>query len=134
MSARILKAVYFPNNSILDATLGSHPSQIWRSIIEGRDVLTQGLIRRTRERRSTGIWGHNWLPREGSIRPITTACAGNLFYVSDLIDATTASWKDNVIRDVFLLMQGFTNFRGALPQLPKLTAYSPNKVMQADYF
>lgn len=39
LSAKLLKAVYFPETSILDATLGSHPSQIWRSIIEGKDVL-----------------------------------------------------------------------------------------------
>ena len=46
LSARILKSVYFSNNCILDADLGSHPSQIWRAIIEGRDLLKQGLIRR----------------------------------------------------------------------------------------
>ena len=36
LSARILKAVYFPNTNFLEAELGNHPSQIWRAIIEGR--------------------------------------------------------------------------------------------------
>ena len=46
LSARILQSIYFPNSDLLLATLGSHPSQVWRSIIEGRDVLSQILIQR----------------------------------------------------------------------------------------
>jgi hypothetical protein len=46
LSAQILKAVYFPNSNLLEATLGSHPSQVWRAIVEGRDVMKQGIIRR----------------------------------------------------------------------------------------
>ena len=46
LSARILKAVYFPSTDILEATVGSHPSQVWRSLLEGRDAIVQGLIRR----------------------------------------------------------------------------------------
>jgi hypothetical protein len=44
LSARILKAAYLPNSSILEATLGSHPSQIWWAILDGREVLVQGLV------------------------------------------------------------------------------------------
>ena len=46
LSARLLKAIYFPEGNILTATLGSHPSQIWRAILDGVDVLKQGLIKR----------------------------------------------------------------------------------------
>ena len=46
LSARVLKSVYYPNSDILQAQLGNHPSQIWRAIIEGRDILKQGLVRR----------------------------------------------------------------------------------------
>ena len=35
LSARILKASYFPNDEFLMAELGSRPSQIWRAILEG---------------------------------------------------------------------------------------------------
>jgi hypothetical protein len=55
LSARISEAVYFPSSSILEAELGSHPSQIWRSIFDGRDILAQGLIRRIGDGRSTNI-------------------------------------------------------------------------------
>lgn len=41
LSTRILKSVYFPNSTILQASLGGHPSQVWRSILGGRDLLAQ---------------------------------------------------------------------------------------------
>jgi hypothetical protein len=46
LSARILIAVYYPNDEFLDAALGLSPSQVWRALVEGRDVMKQGLIRR----------------------------------------------------------------------------------------
>ena len=56
LSARMLKAVYFPSSDFLGPGLGSHPSQIWRAIVEGKDVLKQGLIIRIVNGRDTGIW------------------------------------------------------------------------------
>ena len=46
LSARILKAIYFPQADFLEAELGSHPSQVWRAIFEGRNAMKQCLIRR----------------------------------------------------------------------------------------
>ena len=59
LSARTLKAKYFPTRDFLQAELGSAPSQIWRAIIDGREVLTQGMIRRIGNGHSTSIWHHN---------------------------------------------------------------------------
>ena len=39
LTARILKAVYYPNTDLLAATLGSSHSQVWRALVEGRDVM-----------------------------------------------------------------------------------------------
>ena len=44
LSARILKAAYFPETTLLDAELGGRPSQIWRGILDGRDMLRLGII------------------------------------------------------------------------------------------
>jgi hypothetical protein len=34
LSSRMLKAIYFPESELLNAELGSHPSQVWRAIYE----------------------------------------------------------------------------------------------------
>jgi hypothetical protein len=46
LSARILKAMYFPEIDFMHAELGAQPSKVWRSIMEGCVVLATGLIRR----------------------------------------------------------------------------------------
>uniref|UniRef100_A0A2N9I5I3 Reverse transcriptase domain-containing protein n=1 Tax=Fagus sylvatica TaxID=28930 RepID=A0A2N9I5I3_FAGSY len=40
---RVFKARYFPNCSIMEATLGNNPSFLWRSILSGREVILKGL-------------------------------------------------------------------------------------------
>jgi hypothetical protein len=59
LSARILKAVYFMEGEFLEATVGQNPSRTWRSIIEGRDTLVQGLIGRIGIGEQTSIWSPN---------------------------------------------------------------------------
>ncbi|KAK9682037.1 hypothetical protein RND81_10G046000 [Saponaria officinalis] len=39
--ARLLKARYFPNSSLLKASVGRHPSYIWQSLMEARWVLNR---------------------------------------------------------------------------------------------
>lgn len=102
LSVGILKSVYFPHTNILEASLGSHPSQIWRSILEGRDVLAQGLIHRIGDGESTHMWRHNWLPRAACMRPITTPPVDGPIFVQELIDVTSASWKEDLVRNTFL--------------------------------
>jgi hypothetical protein len=68
LSARVLKSVYFPSTTILKACLGSHPSHVWRAIVEGRDVLNLGLIRRIGNGADTHIWEENWIPRDEMMR------------------------------------------------------------------
>ena len=69
LCAHLLKSIYYPGGQFLDSELGSHPSQVWRAIIEGKDVLKQGLIRRIGNGQSTRISADNWIPREEMMRP-----------------------------------------------------------------
>lgn len=101
LSAKVLKAVYFPQCSLLDAELGSHPSQIWRAVLDGRDIVVRGVVRRVGNGASTSIWQHNWIPRDNFKRPITSLVPNPPERVSDLIDATSAQWRENLVRVVF---------------------------------
>jgi hypothetical protein len=104
LSAQILKASYFPCSSILEAELGSHPSQIWRSILDGREVMVQGLIMGIGDGTTTNIWLDNWMPHDNMLRPIVSLKPNPPQLVSGLIDETQATWREEVIREFFLPM------------------------------
>ena len=102
LSARILKASYFPQGLVLEAELGTRPSQIWRAILDGRDMLKQGLIRRIGNGQSTSIWDDNWIPKETTPRPITWLIPNPPERVSDLLQPASASWNVGLVRSLFL--------------------------------
>jgi hypothetical protein len=62
LSSSILKVVYYPSKDFLEADLGSHPCQTRRSLVEGRDPLSLGLIRRIGDQKNRKVWSANWLP------------------------------------------------------------------------
>lgn len=98
----MLKVVYFPHGNILNAELGSRPSQVWRAILEGRDVMYQGLIRRIGDGSTTRIWEDNWIPRNTTMRPIACLSANPPVMVSELIDNTNATWNKAVLDQLFV--------------------------------
>jgi hypothetical protein len=102
LSARILKSVYYPSVSFLDSELGAHPSQIWRAILDGRDVVAQGIIKRIGTGEDTSIWEQNWIPRSGLMRPICSLVPQPPLLVSELIDASSASWREEELRRIFV--------------------------------
>ena len=61
LSARVLKAAYYPSVDFLEADLGTGPSRVWPAIIEGKEVLVQGIIRRIGMGETTNLWSMNWL-------------------------------------------------------------------------
>jgi hypothetical protein len=101
LSARVLKEVNFPNEDFLDATVGPHPSQIWRSMIEGRDVLKIGLIRKIGNGQETDAWTQGWLPRDERLRPMAPRKEDTPNLVSDYIDHTSASRRTDKVDEFF---------------------------------
>lgn len=97
LSSRILKAVYYPDGDFLSAELGSHPSQIWRSVLEGRDMLKLGLIRRIGTGSSTHVWDMNWIPWKENMRPIVSLVPNPPLLVSDLMDQVNARWNTQLM-------------------------------------
>ena len=104
LSARILKARYFPATEFLQADLGSRPSQVWRAILDGRDTLKQGIIKRIGTGEATDPWNDNWLPRDGRLRPIACLAAHAPSRVSEFIDRTSATWNCEKLKECFLPM------------------------------
>ena len=94
----ILKAVYYPDEELLEASMGSHPSQIWRSLVEGKKVLQQGLIRQIGMGESTHAWNNNWIPCDYAMYPITCTKDDPPISAAEFIDATSATWNLNRCR------------------------------------
>ena len=102
LSARVLKARYFPDTNLLNATLGNTPSQVWRSLLEGRDILSLGLIKRIGTGATTNVWSDNWLPRDFELRPICARSANPPELVSELINPATRSWNKPALVEHFI--------------------------------
>jgi len=104
LSARVLKAAYFPESDFLEAELGPSPSRIWRAVMDGKDVLKQGLIRRIGTGEDTLVWHMNWLPRDGLMRSVSCLSSTPLVTVSELIDPVAMAWDQEILKQQFLSM------------------------------
>jgi hypothetical protein len=95
LCARTLKAKYFPNSDFLGAKAKAGCSYTWRSIMQGLEVLREGVIRRIGSGQNVDMWKDPWLPREVSRRPITLRGRNILQKVAELIDPGTEQWDDS---------------------------------------
>ncbi|VFQ64050.1 unnamed protein product [Cuscuta campestris] len=100
--ARIFKARYYPKGDFLNAELGSSPSFVWRSILEARHLITNGIGRRIGDGQDTLVWDYPWVWDKDTpyiTSPKPPFCPN--FKVSSLIDKETGSWKMDVAREWF---------------------------------
>ena len=98
LSARVLKATYFPKSDFLEAELGPSPSRIWRAVMDGKDMIKQGLIRRIGTGEDTLVWHMNWLPRDGLMRSVSCLSSTPLVTVSELIDPVAMAWDQEILK------------------------------------
>ena len=57
-----LKSKYFPNYDFSQATVGSNPSFIWRSIMAAQAIVNHGLQWRIGNGEKVRVQGDKWLP------------------------------------------------------------------------
>ncbi|KAJ1266325.1 hypothetical protein BS78_08G142200 [Paspalum vaginatum] len=86
---KVLKAKYFPRESILTVGPKGGISYTWRSILKGLELVKQGYIRRIRDGTNVNIWTDPWLPRRSTRRVTIPRRNSILHKVSELINPFT---------------------------------------------
>lgn len=89
------------NLFFLDCAIGKRPSYVCRSILHGRELLKQGLLKSIGDGKYTMFWSENWL-LDGVPRP-PWACPGIIdltLKVSDLINQHIGQWYEAQVRQI----------------------------------
>ena len=86
LCAQLLKARYFRHEDFLKVMPKKGISYTWRSILEGRDLIKQGLIWHIGVGQKVNIWEDPWVLRGSTRRPSTVRGQILLQKVCDLID------------------------------------------------
>lgn len=101
--ARVMKSRYFRNGDFLDCNIGTRPSYAWRSIMHGRELLKQGLLKKVGNGLDTHVWYENGLLMETPRPPRYRTDEVDLtLKVSDLIDGRYGSWDAVRVRHLFV--------------------------------
>jgi hypothetical protein len=98
--ARIMKAKYFPNCSILKALQGRNPLFAWRSIQKSCELHNEGLVSRVGNGSTVKIWQDKRIPNQPTFRILSlpTLLAPSTT-VKELIDPDTKCWNyDRLVR------------------------------------
>ena len=62
LMSRVMNARYFGGKSIWDVQQRGSDSWCWKSLLNAREVLEEGLRRRVGDGESIKIWEDRWLP------------------------------------------------------------------------
>lgn len=99
--ARVYKAKYYHNKEFMEASLGSSPSFIWRSILEARKVISDGAIWRVGNGKDIQILNQPWLNNKENPYVTTTSPVLVAQKVDSLFRIGTKEWDLEIIEDVF---------------------------------
>ena len=101
--SRLLRGRYFETSNILNAGQGNKPSFIWRSLLEGRDLLKKGLHILIGDGNQTNIWTDSWLPTHPPRPPQRqTEDTTTHTTVNQLMHDHTRIWNKEVIEDLIV--------------------------------
>lgn len=109
----VLKGIYFPNSDFLQAGKGSRSSWAWSSLLEGRRVVSQGVVWSIGDGRSIIPFVDAWIPGSYGYRlgthPVTQLQA----------NTKLAEWID-LVTNQSALSEGKAQMVGVVP-IPMLT-------------
>ncbi|KAL8557638.1 hypothetical protein ACS0TY_004917 [Phlomoides rotata] len=69
LAARILKARYYPRGNIDSATMGYHPSFLWRNILKARDLVMESMACRVWNDSSIKAFDDKWIGTNETQKP-----------------------------------------------------------------
>ncbi|KAL0404511.1 UNVERIFIED_CONTAM: hypothetical protein Sradi_2091900 [Sesamum radiatum] len=103
LTGQVLKAQYYPNTSVLEASIGSLPCYAWRSILSALPLFRVGICWRIGVGIYVRISLNPWIPRPFSFRPIS---ARNPLIPLDatvdyLIDTSTGELNTTLLDQTF---------------------------------
>ncbi|XP_057458292.1 uncharacterized protein LOC130749012 [Lotus japonicus] len=98
MLAQIYKAVYFPNQTLFEATKGYRPSYAWSSLLNSAWIFHDGGLWRVGNDTSIRAWDDKWIPNCGPIVYREDAAAElGVLHVSDLMLPMGGGWDRNKV-------------------------------------
>ncbi|XP_018458646.1 uncharacterized mitochondrial protein AtMg00310-like [Raphanus sativus] len=103
--ARFLKSRYFPHENFLSAIMGTRPSFAWRSLLYGRELLSQRLKQEIGNGKDTKVWLDKWIddPQEGLRPPWRKNHSFDVnLMVSSLINPDLRRWNLSTLQEIFV--------------------------------
>ncbi|XP_010480531.1 PREDICTED: uncharacterized protein LOC104759285 [Camelina sativa] len=100
--ARFFKSRYFRTTTILECGSGSRPSYAWRSILYGRELLKQGLVKIIGDGKDTFVWLDKWIQDQHPRAPYRAQIFFDVgMKVAQLKDQHTGVWHVDMVKDIF---------------------------------
>ncbi|XP_028056948.1 uncharacterized protein LOC114260948 [Camellia sinensis] len=88
--ARILKGIYFAHSNFMEASKGQRAFWAWASILQGRDLLLQGIRWQVNSGTEAKFWENKWIPYVPGFKVTSPKPRGNDFQTGcDAIDSMT---------------------------------------------
>ncbi|GER25079.1 RNA-directed DNA polymerase [Striga asiatica] len=124
---KVLKAKYFPQESLFTVPKKKNGSWLWNSWIEVRDSMQEGARYDIRDGKSMKIWEFPWVPSllgfKLSSSPTDTTT--HLIWVKDLIDQTGRHWNTQLVQSTFTDTEAQTilNIKSLDPLTPDMLVW-----------
>ena len=101
LCARVLKAKYYLDCGISNATPKKRASFTWKSFMLGLQTLKRGHIWMIGDGIRINVWDDEWIPNSPTRKVIRDRGGNLLSKVSDFIDPVTGSWDEELVSQTF---------------------------------
>ncbi|KAG7583573.1 hypothetical protein ISN44_As08g030850 [Arabidopsis suecica] len=97
---RVLRAKYFSKTSLMEAKLGHRPSHAWRSILQGMQLIKQGLRWTVGDGNQIKAWSDPWLSNPPRPARCLIPSSPDHFTVSGLMRPNSTTWDDTKLQEL----------------------------------